>query len=646
MSVFLLVLTGLALFAAVGVARHVQARIRKHGLHALTWRWLSAGGNWEGRAITNRGLTRPGTKALTPTGYAHRRWHWARWQHALWRIQWTIVVLATGTGLLLQFRRAVQYLAMTVLVASCFGVWRGRAWLQAYGHRKNYVKPLHVRLHAHAGIPLAMLPESWLEIPRDLSYAQVTWPKNAALPKGEDRKVIEGTVVSTIPGMKGAKPQWQTIGPQLRLRVVPPVPPPLWVYLDRIDWNGVRNAPDLPSDAIQQALRAADPDTLVLGIGEDGQVVTISLRNDSPHVALSVDSGKGKSTLVRCLLPQVLLRGGVGVILDNKLVSHPSMRALPNVAYADDIDKIHYFLEWLDGELNRRAEFIRAHTDFDGNLTGSPGPRMVVFLEEQNLMMNRLRSYWADRVAEDRARPKDEREYLPAVSPAIKGFENASYAGRELKVHLVFISQRFTAEAAGGGSKGAAVRMNAGIRILAGYDDDTWKMLVGKQTPMPSPSKHQGRMQVYVKGDGLTEVQIAFFTHQQARLIAQEGTARVPASLRHLTEFRPSGVTDLRPPGGTVTAGSDGSTVIVTAPAQALAPPPVRNWMTIRQAKAAGMLPHTWANPSGAFGTVKNRAKKQGRPVPDVKGMNGTQAMYDATELADFLERETAVKAG
>ena len=114
-------------------------------------------------------------------------------------------------------------------------------------------------------------------------------------------------------------------------------------------------------------------------------------------------------------------------------------------------------------------------------------------------------------------------------------------------MHLVFVAQRFTAEAAGGGAKGASVRMNAGIRMLAGYDDDTWKMLVGKQTPMPASSKHAGRIQVYVKGrDGVTAVQVAFFTHEQTRQFAESGTARVPDKLRHLTEFRPAGVTDPR----------------------------------------------------------------------------------------------------
>ncbi len=110
---------------------------------------------------------------------------------------------------------------------------------------------------------------------------------------------------------------------------------------------------------------------------------------------------------------------------------------------------------WLDGSSTAAREFIRSHTDLLGNVTGRPGPRLVVFLEEQNLLMNRLRAYWAERVAEDgRCRRRTCGRSCPPVSPAIRGFENASYAGRELKVHLVFVAQRFTAEAAGGGSQG------------------------------------------------------------------------------------------------------------------------------------------------------------------------------------------------
>lgn len=623
-------------FVLAGVLGHYNDRLDKIGPHTLLARWLFAHKNWAGKPVTNRGWTRPGTKALTPTGHAHRRWYLPGWQHALWRIRNTVMTVLVLAGLLFRFRSTLEYLSVTAAAGAAYGAWRSRAWLEDYGHRKNYVKPLHVRLAADAGIPLANKPESWLEIPRDLSYARLTWPKGAQLPKPQDRQAIESTAASTL-GMKGAKTKWQFTGPRMSLRLIPPVPPPRWVFLDRIEWSG-KVPPDVGEDAIRRAMRDAGVDELVLGVGQDGKIVKISLKHDSPHVVLSVDSGKGKSVTVRCLVSQVLFRGGIAAMLDNKLVSHPSLRALPNVAYCDDIDKIHYFLEWLDGELTRRAEYIRAHTDFHGNLTGSPGPRLVVFLEEQNLMMNRLRSYWADRLAEDRALPKDEREHLPAVSPAVRGFENASYAGRELKVHLVFIAQRFTAEAAGGGAKGAAVRMNAGTRLLAGYDDDTWKMLVGKQTPMPPPSKHEGRMQLYVKGGDLTEVQVAFFTHAETRQFAESGTARVPSKLRHLTVFAPGRVAD-PVPAGTMTGGGDGSAVIVT-PAPQL-PPSVQNWMTIRQAKDAGMLPRTWKNPSGAFGTLKNRAKKAGRSVPEVKAMRGNRAVYDAVELADFIERET-----
>ena len=635
MAVALLIVAVIVLFAGSGVAGHFDSRIRKHGPHALTWRLLS-GEAWHGNPVTNRGWTRRGTKALTRTGHAHRRWYLPRWQHALWRIQWILAAVLTLAAVLLQPRRTAVYLGVTALAGTSYGAWRGWLWAQDWSHRRSYVRPLHVRLHAKAGIPLANRPDSWLDIPRDLSYARLTWPKGSPLPEPEERKSIESVAASTL-GMKTPNTSWQFTGPRLRLTLVPPFPAPDWVYLDRIEWSS-RVPPGIGEDVIRQAMVEAGIDDLVLGVGSDAKVVKVSLQNDSPHLALSADTGKGKSVVVRCILAQILFRGGIGAILDNKLVSHPSFRGLPNVAYCDDIEKIHDFLVWLDGELDRRARFIRAHTDFHGNLTGSPGPRLMIVLEELNLLANRLQSYWDMRKADDKALPKEERENLPNVSPAKRALENASYIGRELKVHLLFVSQRLSAKATAGS---ADVRMNMGTRLLAGYDAATWDMLVGKGTPMPAPSKHAGRMQVFVKGGDLTEVQITFFTHAEARAFAQDGGGQVPRALRHLTVFTPGSVTDPRPAGSGVTGG-DGSAVTVTpvTPAAQL-PPPVQNWMTIRQAKDAGMLPHTWTKPGGAFRTAKSRAAKAGKPVPEVRGYKGSEAMYDATELADFLESLT-----
>ena len=61
-------------------------------------------------------------------------------------------------------------------------------------------------------------------------------------------------------------------------------------------------------------------------------------------------------------------------------------------------------------------------------------------------------------------------------------------------------------------------------------------------------------------------------------------------------------------------------------------------------AREAGILPHAWST-NGAFRTAKHRAAKDGIPVPPVRGKKGSEAMYDAVELADFLERITERQA-
>lgn len=620
----LLVLAAVVLFAASGVAGHYDSRLRKHGPHALTWRWLTASAGWHGRPVTNRGWTRPGTKALTPTGHAHRRWYLPRWQHALWRIQWTLVTLLTCASLLFRFRRTAEYLAVTAVAGAAWGAWRTRAWAQDYGHRKNYVKPLHARLASDAGIPAANKPESWLEIPKDRSHAVLTWPKGAPLPKPQERDGIASVAASTL-GLSGAVVKWQFTGPQLKLHLRRPVPCPALVTLaDILD-----------------AIRDAGLSDLILGMGQEGRISSVSLQNDSPHIGMSMDSGKGKSVTARVIIPQILFRGGIALVLDNKLVSHPWARGLPNVAYADDIEKIHDACVWLDAELRRRAEFVRRNTNIYGELTGSPGPRLVVLAEELNLTMNRLKAYWDELTAEDKALPKDERENLPAVSPAVRGLENCSYVGRELKVHEIFVGQRLSAAATGGGSKGADVRMNIGTRLLAGYDDDTWKMLVGKGTPMPPPSRHAGRVQVYVKGSGLTETQVAFVTHREARQLAEAGSGRVPGKLQRLTllpesDSRQVGKQDRTP---VRNASGPAAPAILAVPQDA--PPPLSNWMTIRQATEQGLLPASWTNPGGSFRVAKSRAKKAGVPVPEVKATKGSENWYDAVDLADFLESLT-----
>ena len=51
-----------------------------------------------------------------------------------------------------------------------------------------------------------------------------------------------------------------------------------------------------------------------------------------------------------------------------------------------------------------------------------------------------------------------------------------AFAGRAVKMHLIVIGQMLTAESLGGG----AVRENIGVRCLARYTQNSWKMLAGR----------------------------------------------------------------------------------------------------------------------------------------------------------------------
>ena len=207
-----LAFTGLVLW---GIVSHLDKRLKRFGPHALAWRWLSAAA-WHGNPVTDRRWTRPGTKALTAI-QPHRRCYLPRWQHALWRMQYTIVTVLMCAGLVFQYHRTLDYLEITAVAGAGFGLWHGRSWLQTYEHRRNYVTPAHTRLAPIAGVPLANKPESWIEVAKDRRYAKLTWPKHARLPSPPEREAFADAAASTL-GMVGATRTWRvTGGPQIEL---------------------------------------------------------------------------------------------------------------------------------------------------------------------------------------------------------------------------------------------------------------------------------------------------------------------------------------------------------------------------------------------------------------------------------------------
>ena len=132
---------------------------------------------------------------------------------------------------------------------------------------------------------------------------------------------------------------------------------------------------------------------------------------------------------------------------------------------------------WLGVELQRRTEDADQYVNAKGDILGDVGAPLWIIAEELNLAIPRLKQYWAS--IRD---PKED----PKRSPALDGMAAVSFAGRAVRMHLIVIGQMLTAASLGGGD----VRENIGVRMMARYTANSWKMQT--DLPMPPPSDVPG----------------------------------------------------------------------------------------------------------------------------------------------------------
>lgn len=298
----------------------------------------------------------------------------------------------------------------------------------------------------------------------------------------EQRQMVSAIIHAKIPVGDLAE-SWNQVGHEVRATWVPRKRPP----------------GSVGPEALVEAFPKLAEWEFFLGLGASGKPVKVSLRDDSPHIALSAGSGAGKSTLAQLVAIQVLRRGGNVLILDRK-ASHRWAINVPGVDYCSKPEQMHEGLiraAALADERNTLA--FHEPEDWD------PGPRLLVICEELNATLHMLSKYWA------RVRGKGD----PKRSPAIDGLNDLSHMGRSAKVNLLAVAQMLSARAIGG----PEARENFGIRCLGRYTANNWKMLV-PEAAMPRASTIQGRWQIVVAGQA-TETQVCRLTAKQAREFAR-----------------------------------------------------------------------------------------------------------------------------
>ena len=456
-----------------------------------------------GQERTDATFARDGRRQPLDVAGESSRWvYLARWKRAAVRL----AVLLSIAGLANIF---VPVITMTVglvlaTVTAVWGAWGCVEHARMREHTRTYLRPLHAALSVVVDPP-ASRPQDWLRVPVDFKTREGAEIR-IELPAAATGDVVTQIVKITKEklGLDSESRQSRSLAgnrPYVTLRE--PVRPPRSVGLADI----------------MPFIEQAPGHRPVIGLAAGNKPFDFNLRTESPHVMVVGGTGAGKSTLTSSAFAQGLSKGALGIIIDYKRISHTWAYGLPNVEYQRSIESIHDCLVRLHVELERRTRVYESNVDINGEIpeSVSVGPRIVVLLEEMNATLAALRTFW------EQTREKDD----PKKSPAIDAFFALTFMSRAVDINMYSVAQMGTVRAFGGSPEG---RENFGIRCLARYSPQAWKML-SNIWPMPKNSRIPGRWQI-VAADEVTEVQVARVTAAELRDLAQRG---IPAWRRSTT---------------------------------------------------------------------------------------------------------------
>lgn len=608
---------------------------RSHKIR-IAYRYLS-GRPLDGLARTDATYLHAGTRALTVTGRASR---WAMlpgWKRQAWRVGTPTVFSAAAWAYATHPALTTASAGTLAGVATVRGVQVGRRRVRGRRFRQVYTRPLVRVVAPLVGLNPHANPDRWLTVSPDLaglaprlavpmSPAEVwlrqrygahvepvlrwlpdrimrarwaagrriapafRWTSVFRRPRVELGSRVEMRIPETYITEEMKKAIRKAVSDKLGL----------WDLVESWDqvgdtatgrWTIRERPPETCTLAdIYDAILACKEDEVCVGITRGGRPWTISLSLDSPHIACSAGSGAGKSVLAMLIAIQILMHGGRVIILDLK-GSHRWALGLPGVTYCTQPEDMHSALIGIDDLAStRNQEAIIQPEGWD------PGQRVFVIFEEMNATVAKLKSFWAS------VREKSD----PKFSPAIEAFRNITYMGRSAKVNLFGVAQMLTANTTGGPES----RENFGVRCLARFTVNAWKMLV-PECAIPRRSKTPGRWQVVVAGEA-TEVQVAYVQNGEAR----ELLARVPMSPDS------GGPGLIRDSIGDIAPGdSIGDTV-----SDPLAVP-----MTLREAVETGII-------AGTYAAAKKRLQRAGEAAPQPVGKQGRASMYRCGDLVEWSE--------
>lgn len=332
-----------------------------------------------------------------------------------------------------------------------------------------------------------------VHVPRDFREPgrkiEILLPKTFTGADAGLEKRIKTTVQRRLGFKEEMTARWELEGSSPRVLLeMPPAPPNFISYTEMLPY-----------------LRAAEEFSPVVGVVAGGEALSISLKNDSPHIAVSAGSGAGKSVLIKTLAIQFRHWGWNIVVLDWKEESQEWAKGGDGVRYCTSIAAIHDMCIMLGEEVEARKS--NPHI---------PRPKTLIIAEEMNITAALLTDYWTALRAQ--AEP-EERRLMPMRSPAVSGLMKVNFTGRQLMMCQIFVAQRFSARVTNGN---ADLRESFQVLFMARWKSQTLKMLAAGIKPFPKMPKEVGRW-VAVVGEQTAVVQVPLIEDHEAREFAFSG---------------------------------------------------------------------------------------------------------------------------
>ena len=467
----------------------------------------------DGKLRSDATFLTDGTEA-EPTHWARDPW-WpmlAGWKRALIRAVPLVVAWAVAAH-----RAAAERVSAVLLglVLGC-GIIRGIRWREERHHYRHVVKPLAIAARPIADHPPSVHPRDWVEIPQDyatneeaVSVIHVPGEFTASERDLDDLK----RAFTSRTGIEAPEVKQLLRGRDPRLEFRRSLPPPLTVGL-----------PD-----VRPHFGKGGRLGIVLGLDKYGQPVIVDLDSETPHIAFTGTTGAGKSEFSKNVAVQVLMLGGIVIILDFKLVSHMWADGLPNVCYARTPQEIHEVMLWLawdeydeggnvvkPSELTRRKEVVLAARR--RGETPDVGAPLLIIAEERNATGRVLKRHW-------------RRTGNRGGAPALEALDETGETGRQIDVHVEHVAQRLTGKSSSSDGSRDAIE-NIGAIVAKDVKEATWK-LIGEGYAQPPRSGHPGRYQL-ITSSGVSEFQGVLYDKDPAeadriaRELAMSGTVGVP----------------------------------------------------------------------------------------------------------------------